>query len=99
MDEILPWAALCDIIEPFYLKASAQSGRPAIGITRMLRIHFYSMGLNCLTPAPKKPCMTHERYASLLALTWPVNRRPMTPLSASLTTVWKGTIQAVNCFV
>ena len=70
-----------------------------MGIARMLRIHFYSMSLNCLIPAPKKPCMTHERCASLLALTWPVNPHPMTPLSASFATVWKGTIQAVNCFV
>ena len=40
MDEMLPWAALCDIIEPFYPKASAQGGRSAMGIARMLRIHF-----------------------------------------------------------
>ena len=40
MEEMLPWAELCDIIEPFYPKASAQGGRPAIGIARMLRIHF-----------------------------------------------------------
>ena len=40
MEEMLPWAALFDIIEPFYLKTSAQGGRPAIGTVRMLRIHF-----------------------------------------------------------
>ena len=69
MEEMLVWAELCDIIEPFYPKASAKGGRPAIGIARMLRIHFLQHGLNCLTPAPKKPCMAHERCASLLALT------------------------------
>lgn len=40
MDEMLPWAELCKIIEPFYPKASAKGGSPAIGLERMLRIHF-----------------------------------------------------------
>lgn len=40
MEEMLPWAELCDIIEPFYPKASTKGGRPAIGIAHMLRIHF-----------------------------------------------------------
>ena len=40
MNEILPWSELCQAIEPFYPKASTLGGRPAIGIDRMLRIHF-----------------------------------------------------------
>jgi len=40
MNEILPWSELCKAIEPFYPKASAQGGRPTIGVERMLRIHF-----------------------------------------------------------
>lgn len=40
MSEILPWEELCQAIEPFYPKASKRGGRPAIGIERMLRIHF-----------------------------------------------------------
>jgi transposase, IS5 family len=40
MNDILPWAELCKAIEPFYPKASKLGGRPAIGIDRMLRIHF-----------------------------------------------------------
>lgn len=40
MNEIIPWTTLCKIIEPFYPKASTLGGRPAIGIERMLRIHF-----------------------------------------------------------
>ena len=44
MDEMLPWAELCDIIEPCYPKASAKGGCPAIGIARMLRIHFLQHG-------------------------------------------------------
>ena len=40
MDEILAWAELRKIIEPFYPKASAKGGSPTIGLERMLLIHF-----------------------------------------------------------
>lgn len=38
MEAIVPWAALCEVIEPYYPKAG--NGRPPIGLERMLRIHF-----------------------------------------------------------
>jgi transposase, IS5 family len=38
MEAIVPWSALCEVIEPHYLKAG--NGRPPIGLERMLRIHF-----------------------------------------------------------
>lgn len=38
MEAIVPWAALCAVIEPYYPKAG--KGRPPIGLERMLRIHF-----------------------------------------------------------
>lgn len=34
MEAILPWAALCEVIEPHYPKAD--NGRPPIGLERML---------------------------------------------------------------
>ena len=36
METIVPWAALCQVIEPHYPKAG--NGRPPIGLERMLRI-------------------------------------------------------------
>lgn len=36
MNAIVPWAALCAVIEPHYPKAG--TGRPPIGLERMLRI-------------------------------------------------------------
>lgn len=44
MQAIVPWAALCEIIEPFYPKAG--HGRPPIGLERMLRIHFVQHWFN-----------------------------------------------------
>src|SRR5437867_13257376 len=38
MEAIVPWAALCEVMEPHYPKAG--NGRPPIGLERMLRIHF-----------------------------------------------------------
>ena len=44
MDAIVPWAALCSVIEPHYPKAG--NGRPPIGLERMLRIHFIQHWFN-----------------------------------------------------
>jgi IS5 family transposase len=37
-EAIVPWSALCEVIEPHYPKAG--NGCPPIGLGRMLRIHF-----------------------------------------------------------
>ena len=44
MEAIVPWSALCEVIEPHYPKAG--NGRPPIGLERMLRIHFIQHGFN-----------------------------------------------------
>lgn len=44
MEAIVPWTALCGVIEPHYPKAG--NGRPPIGLERMLRIHFIQHWFN-----------------------------------------------------
>jgi transposase, IS5 family len=44
MELIVPWAALCEVIGPYYPKAG--NGRPPIGLERMLRIHFVQHWFN-----------------------------------------------------
>ena len=44
MEVIVPWAALCEVIEPHYPKAG--NGRRPIGLERMLRIHFIQHWFN-----------------------------------------------------
>ena len=44
MNAIVPWAALCEVIEPHYPKAG--NGRPPIGLESMLRIHFIQHWFN-----------------------------------------------------
>jgi transposase, IS5 family len=49
MEQVVPWAELCALIEPFYPKAG--SGRPPIGLERMLRIYFLQQWFNLSDPA------------------------------------------------
>lgn len=44
MDRLVPWEALCAVIEPYYPKGG--KGRPPIGLERMLRIHFIQHWFN-----------------------------------------------------
>jgi IS5 family transposase len=44
MEAIVPWAALCEVIEPHYPKAGNE--RPPICLERMLRIHFVQHWFN-----------------------------------------------------
>lgn len=45
----MPWATLCQVIEPHYPKAG--NGRPPIGLERMLRTHFIQHWFNLADPA------------------------------------------------
>ncbi len=40
MDQVVPWATLCELIAPVYPKARERGGRRPIGLERMLRIYF-----------------------------------------------------------
>jgi transposase len=44
MNEIVPWQALCEVIEPHYPKTG--NGRPPVGLERMLRMYFVQHWFN-----------------------------------------------------
>lgn len=44
MDEIVPWQALCAVIQPHYPKPG--NGRPPVGLERMLRMYFVQHWFN-----------------------------------------------------
>lgn len=48
MNQVVPWAILCKLIEPHYPKAG--NGRPPIGLERMLRIYFLQQWFNLSDP-------------------------------------------------
>ena len=49
MERVVPWSALCALIEPFYPKPG--NGRPPVGVERMLRIYFLQHWFNLSDPA------------------------------------------------
>jgi IS5 family transposase len=44
MERIVPWAALCEVVEPHYPKAG--NGRPPVGLERMMRMYFVQHWFN-----------------------------------------------------
>ena len=48
MERVVPWPALCALIEPFYPKPG--NGRPPIGVERLLRIYFLQQWFNLSDP-------------------------------------------------
>jgi len=48
MERVVPWPALCGLLEPFYPKPG--TGRPPIGVERMLRIYFLQQWFNLSDP-------------------------------------------------
>src|SRR6516164_871743 len=53
MEQVVPWPALCRLIEPFYPKPG--NGRPPIGVERMLRIYLLQQWFNLSDPAVEEP--------------------------------------------
>jgi transposase, IS5 family len=52
MEQVVPWAKLCALIEPHYPKEG--SGRPPVGVERMLRIYFLQQWFNLSDPAAEE---------------------------------------------
>jgi transposase, IS5 family len=48
MEQVVPWAKLCGLIEPHYPTGS--NGRPPVGVERMLRIYFLQQWFNLSDP-------------------------------------------------
>ena len=64
MDQVVPWAALVELIAPYY--PEGKTGRPPFSLTTMLRTHLQSSnGSACPTPPWKKLSLTHRCTESL----------------------------------
>ena len=49
MDQVIPWKRLIGLIEPYY--PTGETGRPPLGLEKMLRIHFLQHWFNLSDPA------------------------------------------------
>jgi transposase, IS5 family len=54
MDQVVPWARLCALIEPHYPKPNKAGGRPPIPLERMLRIYCLQQWYNLSDPATEE---------------------------------------------
>src|SRR6516165_10784668 len=66
MEQVVPWAALCGLIEPAYPKPG--NGRPPVGVERMLRIYFLQQWFNLSDPGVEEALydsMTMLHFAAI----------------------------------
>jgi len=68
MDQVVPWARLCALIEPRYPKASPAGGRPPLPLERMLRIYCLQQWYNVSDPGAEEALydsITMRRFAGV----------------------------------
>ena len=66
MERVVPWSALCDLIEPVYSKGT--TGRPPVGLERMLRIYFLQQWFNLSDPAVEESLYDSIAMRSFVAI-------------------------------
>lgn len=54
MDQVVPWAQLCAVIEPRYPKVSPRGGRPPLPLERMFRIYCLQQWYNLSDPGAEE---------------------------------------------
>jgi hypothetical protein len=59
MEQVVPWAELCSLLEPYYPKAG--NGRPPVGVERMLRVYFLQQWFNLSDPEVEEALYEVER--------------------------------------
>ncbi len=80
IEKIVPWQALCEVIEPHYSKAG--NGRPPIGLERMLRMYFVQHWFNLADEASEDALLDStplRRCAASWASTWGESGCPTGP--------------------
>lgn len=74
MKAILPWKALCQLIQPFYYKNS--TGRPAMDLLLMIRIHCLQQWFNLSDPAAEEAILDRYSFQEFLEIDLMENRIP-----------------------
>jgi len=74
MDRVVPWAQLIALIEPHYPKG--KTGRPPMGISTMLRVHFLQQWFGLSDPAMEEALHDVPLYREFAGLEGPMRRLP-----------------------
>ena len=89
MEQVVPWAKLCALIEPHYPRPG--NGRRPKELEQMLRIYFLQHWFNLADPAVEEALYdsaTLRQFAGIDLGSEPVRTRPR---CASFATCWKST--------
>ncbi len=92
MEQVVPWARLCALIEPHYRKAG--NGRRPVGLERMLRIYFLQQWFNLADPAVEEALYDSATLRQFAGLIWERSRCRMRPRCVSFGSCWKSTTWA-----
>jgi transposase, IS5 family len=68
MDQVVPWGALIELIEPHYPKSGSKGGRPPYPLATMLRIHLMQQWYSLSDPAMEDALIevpTMRRFAGI----------------------------------
>ena len=74
MDRVVPWEQLIALIEPHYPKG--RTGRPPMGISTMLRVHFLQQWFGLSDPAMEEALHDVPLYREFAGLEGPMRRLP-----------------------
>jgi len=66
MERVVPWSALCELIEPVYPKPG--NGRPPVGVERLLRIYFLQQWFNLSDPAVEEALYDSRAMRSFVGI-------------------------------
>ena len=99
MERVVPWSALCALIEPFYPKPG--NGRPPVGVERVLRLYFLQQWFNLSDPAVEEALydsLAMRRFVDIdprlregrlsAASRCPTRRRCAASVTCSRSTMW-----------
>ncbi len=74
MEQVVPWAALVQVVEPYYPKA--RTGRPPFGIETMLRVHYLQQWFALSDPATEEALHDMAVFREFAGLDAPTQRLP-----------------------
>ena len=95
MERVVPWSALCALIEPFYPKPG--NGRPPVGVERMLRIYFLQQWFNLSDPAVEEALYDSLALRRFVDIDLAASRRLTRRQCAASVTCSKLTIWGRSC--
>jgi IS5 family transposase len=95
MERVVPWTALCALVEPFYPKPG--NGRPPIGVERMLRLYFLQQWFNLSDPAVEEALYDSSAMRRFVGIDLGASRCPTRRRCAAFVICLRSTIWASSC--